>query len=110
MNKIVISGNLGKDAELKYSQAGMAVLKFSIADKQGKEQTNWWNCTMFGKRAESLAQMLNKGTKLIASGKVTIDKKDDKTYYNVIVDDIELLGGKPKAEEPTGQSLDDLNF
>ena len=119
MNNINITGNLGKDAELKYSTSGLAILKFSIGDRFDKENTNWWNCTMFGKRAEALAEMLNKGTKVSVNGKIKQDKKDEKIYHNVLVNDIELVGGKKESsgeapvkvkDDLSGINLDDLPF
>ncbi len=120
MNSITFTGRLGKDSELKYSANGMAFLKFEVADKHDKENTNWWNCTMFGKRAEALAEMLNKGSQVSVIGKIKQEKKDEKTYYNVIVNDIELLGSKKDAptvaptkstpSDISGINLDDLPF
>jgi hypothetical protein len=62
MNNITVAGPLGKDAELRNLSDGTSVLSFSVADSQGREKpTIWWNCSLFGKRAESLQQYLTKG-------------------------------------------------
>ena len=66
MNSITVSGTVG-NAELKYLQSGDPVLAFSVADGQGKDKpTIWWSCNLYGKRAESLANYVQKG------GKVTV--------------------------------------
>ncbi len=72
LNKITLSGNLGADAELRYTKSGNPVVSFSLAvnertpngDGTWGEYTNWPDCVMFGKRAEELAPWLRKGTKI----------------------------------------------
>ena len=66
LNKITLSGNLGADAELRYTKSGNPVVSFSLAvnertpngDGTWGEYTNWPDCVMFGKRAEALAPWL----------------------------------------------------
>ena len=58
MNNITIAGQLGRDAEVRYLQDGTAIASFSVADSQGREKTTiWWRCGLFGKRAESSAEV-----------------------------------------------------
>ena len=72
MNNITIAGSLGRDAELKHLSSGDSICNFSIADSQGRDKpTIWWNCSLFGKRADSLAQYLTKGQAVTVSGSVT---------------------------------------
>lgn len=101
MNVISISGQLGKDAEQKFLPDGTALLNFSVADSQGKDKpTIWWNCTIFGKRAESgLAQYLTKGQPVTVNGNVTMREWTDKdgtkrVSYDIRVGDVALQGGK----------------
>ena len=72
INRVIISGNLTRDPELRSTQSGMAVLSFGVAvnDRYKNQQTGEWedrpnfvDCTMFGNRANSLAQYLSKGTR-----------------------------------------------
>ena len=71
MNSISIAGQLGKDAEQRFLPNGDAVASFSVADSQGKDKpTIWWNCSLFGKRAEALTQYLTKGQAVTVSGNV----------------------------------------
>lgn len=100
MNNITIAGQLGKDAEQRFLPNGDAVASFSVADSQGKDKpTIWWNCSLFGKRAEALTQYLTKGQAVTVSGNVTqreyMDKDGNKrTAMDVRVNDIALQGGK----------------
>lgn len=101
MNVITIAGTVGKDAEMKYLQDSTAIAAFSVADSQGKDKTVWWNCSLFGKRAESLGQYILKGTKVTVSGQVTEDVWTDKNgqerkSMKVRVNDIAL---QSKAEQ-----------
>ena len=111
MNVITIAGTTGKDAEMKYLQDGTAIASFSVADSQGRDKTVWWNCSLFGKRAESLCQYILKGTKVTISGQVTEDVWTDKNgqerkTMKVRVNDIALQSKAeqrqeaPKAEAP----------
>ena len=86
---------------------GDAVASFSVADSQGKDKpTIWWNCSLFGKRAEALTQYLTKGQAVTVAGNVTqrefTDKDGNKrTAMDVRVNDIALQGGKREsAPEP----------
>ena len=103
MNNITIAGSLGRDAEIKYMGNGDPVASFSVADSQGKDKpTIWWNCSLFGKRAESLSQYLLKGSAVTVTGSVTEREWTDKDgqkrkSMDVRVNDIALQGGKRDA-------------
>jgi len=100
MNNITIAGQLGRDAEVRYLPNGDPVANFSVADSQGKDKpTIWWNCQLFGKRAESLSQYLVKGQSVAVSGNVTqrtyTDKQGiEKISTEIRVSDLALQGGK----------------
>lgn len=105
MNSISISGNLGKDAEQRFLPNGDAVASFSVADSQGKEKPSiWWNCALFGKRAEALGQYLIKGQQVTVIGNVTQREYTDKdgnkrVSMDVRVNDVALMGGKREASQ-----------
>lgn len=104
MNNITIAGQLGKDAEVRYLANGDAVSNFSVADSQGKDKlTIWWRCSLFGKRAESLAPYLMKGQAVTVSGTVTEREyqKDGATLkaMEIRVNDVALQGGKRDAAQ-----------
>ena len=100
MNNLTIAGSLGRDAEVKYLANGDAVASFSVADSAGRDKpTIWWNCSMFGKRGESLAPYLLKGSAVTVSGSVTEREWTDKDgqkrkSMDVRVSDVALQGGK----------------
>src|SRR5580658_8373973 len=107
VNKVILLGNLGRDAETKFTPGGTSVTKFSIAtsfnrkDPQSgewKEETNWSNVTLW--KAENLAPYLLKGTRVYLEGRLqtrSYEDKDGKKMYatDVVVDarDVVLLGG-----------------
>lgn len=112
MNIITIAGQLGRDAEQRYLPNGDAVASFSVADNQGKDKaTIWWNCSIFGKRAEALTQYLIKGQAVTVVGNVTQSEYTDKdgnkrTSMDVRVSEIALQGGKRDSETRQAQSDD----
>ena len=106
MNNITITGNLGKDCESRFLPNGDAVTSFSVADSQGKDKPSiWWNCSLFGKRGEALAQYLTKGQTVTVIGGITerewTDKDGNKRKaMDIRVNDLALQGGKPSAAAP----------
>jgi len=110
MNNISISGSLGKDAEVKYLANGDAICNFSVADSQGRDKPAiWWNCGLYGKRAESLSQYLTKGQAVTVIGSVSerewTDKEGNKRKsMDVRVNDIALQGGRRDAEPQQRQA------
>lgn len=106
VNVCMFIGNLGRDAEVRYTTGGAAVAKFSIActevwtDKSGtrQERTEWVNCELWGKQAESLAEYLTKGKQVHVQGRLQTDDYTDKEgaqrkFTKVRVDRVVLLGG-----------------
>lgn len=103
LNKITLSGNLGADAELRYTKSGNPVVSFSLAvnertpngDGTWGEYTNWPDCVMFGKRAEALAPWLRKGTKISLLGRIHTRsyQKDGQSIkrWEVRVDYVEFM-------------------
>lgn len=112
LNKITLSGNLGADAELRYTKSGNPVVSFSLAvnertpngDGSWGEYTNWPDCVMFGKRAEAPAPWLRKGTKISLIGRIHTRsyQKDGQSIkrWEVRVDDVELMQYKRDAQSP----------
>jgi single-strand DNA-binding protein len=104
MNSITVAGTIGKDAEVKRMANGDALCNFSVADSQGKDKpTIWWNCSLYGKRAEALSQYLVKGQAVTVSGTVSerewTDKEGGKRKsMDVRVGDVALQGGRRDAE------------
>lgn len=98
MNTITISGNVGRDPELKYSANGTAVVKFSVADTTGKDdnkKTVWHDVVVFKEQAEHVAASVKKGSRVIVTGR--LDKSDytgkdgtKKQRVEVIADDVSI--------------------
>jgi single-strand DNA-binding protein len=104
MNTLIIAGTLTRDAEVKYLPNGDPIANFSVADNQGgrDKQAIFWNCGLYGKRAESLAQYLTKGQAVTVTGSVSerewSDKEGNKRKsMDVRVNDVALQGGRKDA-------------
>jgi len=101
MNSCTFIGNVGKDAEL--AQAGNSqVCKFSIANTTGfgdKKATIWISCSLWGKRGQSLSQYLVKGTKVLVIGELSEIEYNNKTYLNLNVNQIEMLGERQQGQQ-----------
>jgi single-strand DNA-binding protein len=112
MNSLMVAGGLGKDAEIRFLPNGDPVASFSVADDQGKDKpTIWWNCQLFGKRAESLAPYLTKGQAVTVTGTVTqrtyTDKNgQERTSMDLRVNDLKLQGGKREEAPQTNRKHD----
>ena len=105
INVVAISGNLTRDAELKENRSGASsILNFSVAvnDRRKNNETGEWedyanyvDCTIFGNRAEKLAQYMTKGTRVALTGKLRFSswEKDGqrRSKLTVIANDIEFL-------------------
>ena len=105
MNSITVAGTLGRDAEVRYLNSGDAVCSFSVADSAGRDKpTIWWNCSLFGKRAEALSQYLTKGQSVTVVGSITEREFTDKNgnhrkSMDVRVNEIALQGGRREPQE-----------
>jgi len=72
MNQITVAGNLAKEAQVRFLPNGDPVANFTVADNMGKDKgAIFWNCQLFGKRAESLSQYLTKGLPVTVTGNLT---------------------------------------
>ena len=106
VNKVILIGHLGRDAETAYTASQTAVTKFSVAtnrrwkDQQSgewKEETNWTNVVLW--RGENVAPYLTKGKQIYVEGRIqtrSYDDKDGKKVWTteVVADDVILLGGR----------------
>lgn len=106
VNKVILIGNLGRDAETRFTPAGAARTTFSIAtsrrwkDQQTgewKEETDWHNVVLW--RQENVANYLTKGVQIYVEGRLqtrNYDDKDGKKVYmtEVVADNVILLGGR----------------
>ena len=116
MNRVAISGNLTRDAELRQTQGGMAVANFGVAvnDRRKNQATGEWedfpnyvDCTLFGRRAESLAPILTKGKKVALEGKLRWSEWEAKdgtkrSKLSVVVEEIELMSARDGGRQEGG--------
>lgn len=114
VNKVILIGRLGKDAETKFTPSGASVSNFSLAtdrrwkDQQSgdwKEETDWHNIVFW--RAENVAQYLTKGKQVYIEGRLqtrSYDDKEGKKRYvtEVVADNVILLGGRDAEQGGTG--------
>ncbi|ELC8371089.1 single-stranded DNA-binding protein [Clostridium perfringens] len=110
MNKIVLGGRLVKEPELKFLDGdGKAVARFTIAvsrkikGKDGKRESDFFNCVIFGKLAEGITKYANKGQEIVLVGEVRNrsyeDKDNIKRYITeVYVSEFDLFGSYKKEE------------
>ena len=99
MQVLIIAGNVGKDAVLRRTNSGDAVLGFSLAVDNGKvrdgnkRDSTWYDCSIWGKRAESLERHITKGTKLTLTGRPTAREHNGKAYLGISVNELTFMGG-----------------
>lgn len=107
INRVTISGNLTRDAELRTTQGGMSILDFGVAvnDRRKNQRTGEWedcpnfvDCTVFGTRAEKLQPYLAKGSKVALEGKLRYSSWESggqrRSKLGVIVDDLEFMSSR----------------
>lgn len=111
INRVSISGNLTKSAEMRQTAGGLPILSISVAvndrrkDSEGnwKDFPNFVDCVLFGKRAEAVAQYLTKGSKVAIDGKLRWSswEKDGqkRSKLEVIIEELEFMT-KAKIETP----------
>lgn len=118
LNRVMLLGTLGADAEQRFGQSGTCVLSWRMAcneswyddkTKERKERTEWVSCVLFGKRAESLAKFMTKGAKFFVEGSLRTEsyEKDGQKRYTTKVYVKEVLfagGGGGGGESGSGGS------
>ncbi len=111
VNKVILLGNLGRDAELTFTPSGQALCKVGLAtsrrwqDKgsgEWQEETEWHNLVIWGKTAENLAPYLTKGQRVYAERRINSRtwEKDGVKHYatDIVVEEIVLAGNKSDSE------------
>lgn len=114
-NRIILVGNLGRDPELRYTQAGTPVCSFSMAtnekrkNKQGEYEptTTWFRITLWGRQAETASQYLQKGRSVYIEGRLRQDEyvdREGKQRFSLEVHgtDMQFIGGARDQEGEGG--------
>jgi single-strand DNA-binding protein len=111
MKSITIFGGITRDAVTRTTQQGDKVTGFSVAVSEGfgdSKRTLYFDCSMWGKRGETLAQYLTKGGKVAVTGELSTREHEGKTYLTIRVAEITLGGGKsddrPAQRDPARQA------
>lgn len=102
MNSFNAIGRVGKDAVTRFTQGGDPVAGWSLAVDSGygqNKQTLWLDCSLWGKRAEKVAEYITKGSQLGVTGELGQREHDGKTYLTLRVGEVTLIGGR---QESTG--------
>lgn len=117
--QILIKGRVGKDLDIKFTQAGLAYVAFSVVTNSRKKvnnewvdaDTSWWDCKAFGGYAEAIVDDIRKGDLVIINGSIKqsvwVDKQGNKkSSYEVLVDSIakqvvqKKYHGQPRQKNP----------
>ena len=115
MNKIIIIGNLGRDPEMRYSPSGQPMTSFSIASNrryttaagEQREETEWFNCTAFGRLADVCNQYLTRGQQVYVEGRLRsrqYDRRDGSPGFSldVNVTEMQMLGRRGDQADGDG--------
>lgn len=122
MNKIIVIGNLGRDPEMRFTPSGQAVTSFSLASNHSytsqsgerRQETQWFNCSAWGKTAEICNQYLSKGQQVYVEGRVKtreFETRDGKPGFSVdiMVSQVHFLG-KRDERSPARDDGDDSGY
>ena len=109
MNNCNFTGRITKELELKTTSSGINYVRFKLAVnrtnvKEGDKKADLLPCIAWKKTAELLCKYCGKGSHIGITGKLTESTTGEgesrKTYYDIIVNSVDLLSGKPKPETP----------
>lgn len=109
INNVVLVGNLGRDPEVKYTSAGMAITTFSLCFNSGKDKNGWINVVCFNKLAETAGQHLSKGAKVGIVGVLDENKWEDnngnkRSNIQIICNNIEFIKLNKQQNQGQGQN------
>nr|WP_267508357.1 single-stranded DNA-binding protein [Borreliella garinii] len=121
INSLVLSGRLTRDSELSYTESGMAVLRFSLANNRRMKKNDEWidypqyfDCVIFSKRAESLNEYLKKGKQVVLSGSLKYESWQDKntgdkrSKINIFVDNLQMFSSGSNAFQMQDSDVNNL--
>lgn len=121
INSLVLSGRLTRDSELSYTESGMAILRFSLANNRRMKKNDEWidcpqyfDCVIFSKRAESLNAYLKKGKQVVVSGSLKYESWQDKntgdkrSKINIFVDNLQMFSSGSNAFQMQDSDVNNL--
>ena len=111
INRVIITGNLTRDAELRAAQSGTSILHIGVAvnDRWRNPQTDQWedrpnyiDCVMFGNRAQNVSQYLSKGQRVMIDGKLRYSQWErdgqKRSKIEVIIDDLDFASPRGSGQ------------
>lgn len=117
MNKVILTGNLTRDPEVRYTSNNVAYARMGIAvarpvyskSNDGQQVTDFFNMVSWNKQAEFCGRYLKKGSRVLVEGRIENDNYEDKNgvkHYGVSirVDNIEFAGGKRQNDNDSGNN------
>lgn len=115
MNNVTLMGRLTRDPELKYSQAGKAYCRFTVAINRdfNKDEADFINCLAFGKTAETIAEWLGKGRRIALQGRIqtgSYQNSNGDTIYTteVVADRFEFVDSQNENPKKTHSNNNDV--
>ena len=119
MNKVILTGRLTRDPELRYTASNKAVCDFTIATnrpvvREGERVADFINCRVWNKSAENLVKYQTKGNMIAVSGRMQVDRYEDKegnTRYSnyVLVEDLEYLESKKETNQEEVKKIENFS-
>ena len=117
MNRVFLSGNLTRDVEVRYTQSGKAYARAAIAVNRpfSKDVVDFINLLAWEKTAEFMGKWLAKGSRILVEGRIQTSKYKDKdgndrTSFEVVVDQVEFAGGKKGDNNANSRKPDNDPF
>lgn len=107
MNNCSFVGRVGRDAVVRYTQAGKAVTGWALAVDRGwgdQKQTVWLDCSWWGERGTKVSDFIKKGDRLAVTGELGTREHEGKVHVTLDIRDVTLLGGKPEGQQPARQA------
>lgn len=105
-NRVILVGNLTRDPEIRYTQSGKAVTKFTLAinNPRNKEETTFVDIVAWDRLGETCNTYLKKGSNTLVEGRLVIRSYDDKDgnkrkATEVVIDNMQMLGSRPAGED-----------
>ena len=118
INRVIVSGRLGKDVDLRQTPNGKELATFSLAvtDSYNRDITHWLNITVWGATAVSCSNYIGKGSHVAVEGRINVKSYENKDglkvkIYEIVADRVEFLdpkGSRKESSEADDSGWDDL--
>ena len=116
LNVVILVGRLTRDSEIRYSQKGDAIVRFSLAinrrkrNADGEDEVHYFNCVYFGKAAEAVNQYLTKGRQVAINGELRQNRYEvegqARSTVEIFVNSLQLIGGSQNTQHSNSVSFE----